>query len=686
MGGGILFLTFLMTMGACSESKTDDGPDTPDTGKVTLTVKAPQTRTSLENDSRVVWTQGDQVLVNGGWYDVTPDPADPTTALIVDVPTSDSYTAVYSPRSDMSTTRVTAFLPWEQPFATNSFADNINPMVAYSTSTNLSFKNLCGIIRLGITGSTQLVSAQFTDNTAQNLAGDLTLLRSRLESGDYTLQFGGESYRFISVDCTEAPSLTASPSYLYLVVPPRTYGQGFSVTLIDSEGNVCIRTTEKSVTVGRSEITDMEAFAFTADPTPVAVTAGEITATSIRATITAAPCGALRVNAIAKSLWESLLTSTSLTEAELMEQILLEGSFTRARPEGSTVETITTAYTRNGSTSLTADTDYYIVAGYNAGRHIAGAVKIATRTSAAQGDAPTLAFAGKTPTERPYAKSILNIVSNGRSIRFCHMSGAEYDELKTTADDAQIVSDRGSELSTSDILGANSAEGCDLFFDFLTSETRYVLLATATSAGGATTTDRFEYTTPPYLDPSAVWTTISTSSRWEGSDQLLQYWNYFGSNLENITVQQMAGSSIYRLVNVFRTQSILEAGFIPTSDAPSYLIVDATNPYNVVIEPYENNLGINNISMDGDPKRWTASMLFGSASFYQGGGEPGRIEQTDEIETRINLGIVIIHGTDASGDPYQTHTMHGGMLIIRRNTFTGTGTENFRKNDTPTPW
>lgn len=92
---------------------------------VTLSVAMPDTRTSLVEDGRIVWTEGDAVYINNIPYNVIPDPFDPTSATIPDVIKSDSYLAAYSARRgipQMSSSFIRTFLPAIQPYTPDGFA------------------------------------------------------------------------------------------------------------------------------------------------------------------------------------------------------------------------------------------------------------------------------------------------------------------------------------------------------------------------------------------------------------------------------------------------------------------------------------------------------------------------------------------------------------------------------------
>lgn len=75
----------------------------------------------------------------------------------------------------MTSSLIRTFLSAIQPSTPDGFATGINPMAAYSTTPDLSFYNLCGILRIGITGKdTTIQSISFSDNIAEKSCRDLS--------------------------------------------------------------------------------------------------------------------------------------------------------------------------------------------------------------------------------------------------------------------------------------------------------------------------------------------------------------------------------------------------------------------------------------------------------------------------------------------------------------------------------
>ena len=66
------------------------------TGRVTLTLDADLTRTTLVNDNRVLWQDGDRISINGKMYYIVLDSLQTGSAKVYDVVEADEYYAGYA--------------------------------------------------------------------------------------------------------------------------------------------------------------------------------------------------------------------------------------------------------------------------------------------------------------------------------------------------------------------------------------------------------------------------------------------------------------------------------------------------------------------------------------------------------------------------------------------------------------
>lgn len=651
----LLITAAALTSVQCSKEEINgDGerPGNEPSGKtVTLTVRSAATtsKTTLAEDGRVMWEAGDIVLINGEQHEVIPDAEDPTLATIPDVPESDGYLAVYSIYTASGTIdgdNCLIHLPQTQYYKEGSFGQYANPMIAYSGTTDLEFKNLMGVIRLGITGSGTIKSATFRSNDGSPLAGSLTIPVQDITDGNLQnwSEFDDryESYQSLTIDTEGTLVLDNSvPAYLYFVVPARTYGSGFSVTLTDTEGNIAIQSTENSVTVNRSEIVPMATFAFTPS-SGINISHDGSTATSITYTITAEPETPVVKTVISKALWDSYLTyGPDIDEDRIAEEIInnFQGEEwqTETGPDGTFTETAVSAFNSNGYFGgMTAETEYMVFAAYSDGTNSIGKVMhISASTTEAEGAAPGLEVNTVLTGYRDYAQfSVIIKTTDAIDIKCYAMTAERYSEMTASGmEDNAIIAENGASVGEENVVTANSSDGLQWFWTTdISPETDYVIMVAATGDGGMSALEILDYTTPPYLPADAEWHTIST----DGYMECGLFSIFYGSlGFSDLTIEQLGEYDIFRVADPFMNRGFEESGAFEVTDGS--IILDARTG-NVIIEDFANYTGlIHNEYNDGKGMCIISQFLYlGYGSFGTYDAESGIIGFGD-VAVKLNM-------------------------------------------------
>jgi len=162
----IVLVSALLSVVSCSKSfdASEEGlAESSESKFFTATTESDNSKTTLVKDAgtlKVYWVQGDEISINGTTYAATPkeDKTKATFTKTVGDDPSSPYTAYY-PASLYNGT--TATLPASQTYdPENPFS--VNPMYAYSTTTSLSFKNICSVLR--ITTSEAVTSIEVSCN------------------------------------------------------------------------------------------------------------------------------------------------------------------------------------------------------------------------------------------------------------------------------------------------------------------------------------------------------------------------------------------------------------------------------------------------------------------------------------------------------------------------------------------
>lgn len=209
------------------------------------------------NDRYVYWDEGDEVKINNAILAAEPDGENPTMAVLngsVSPNTKaesgkDVYRGVFpstlAENIGNASGPLSITLPEQQPFAngvpkTNFMVGRI-AVEQGCTSFTLPFKNICAMMKIGLTAS---ASASDDANTVRQI---ILSSSSHALSGSASVNFGSDSTPsltmegsggIVSLDCTNNGSggilLTATPTYFYLMVP--AYTGELTMNVINKEG------------------------------------------------------------------------------------------------------------------------------------------------------------------------------------------------------------------------------------------------------------------------------------------------------------------------------------------------------------------------------------------------------------------------------------------------------------------
>ena len=178
---------------------------------------------------------------------------------------------VFAVNSDDADHISTTF-PKVQAWKSKSFGPNANLMVAKSSTTDLSFKNVGAYLKLQIYGEGFSVrSIILQGNSGEPLSGPVNV---RFGAEDVPLMAFDESDLsklnttiVLKADTPVALGSTASDAVAFwMVVPPGTLSGGFTVTVIDGNGNMHVKKTSSSFTFVRNQLETMKPFSLSAVP------------------------------------------------------------------------------------------------------------------------------------------------------------------------------------------------------------------------------------------------------------------------------------------------------------------------------------------------------------------------------------------------------------------------------------
>ena len=224
---------------------------------------------SLENGIyKNLWSDGDAIDVvidntNFYKYELT-DGAGDIQGTFKGAGKGSRYTAIYPAGiiSEISGNSLILNLPEVQKYAENSFGRNSFPMIATSENTELSFNNLCSVLKVSLTGTQKVERIVFEPN-APNIyaAGEATVNSDFSEKPRLVLS--GTGPRSVKLDCPDV-QLSETPTDFHLVVPAQTYEGGFTLTIFTDEGCM-LRSTTEDILMERSQLRAIPTFNYVTD-------------------------------------------------------------------------------------------------------------------------------------------------------------------------------------------------------------------------------------------------------------------------------------------------------------------------------------------------------------------------------------------------------------------------------------
>lgn len=207
------------------------------------------TKTTL-NGGKVCWEAGDEILVNGVSFLATPDSQDPTKANFRKTNPEDPdakpdtrgvYVATFGCTLDSETGK--GILPGTVTFSNSG---NIQaPMIAKSTTTELSFKNICSVLEVTLKGTETIQRIEFTAN-GKALSGEFTV-----PDGSTAVMSG--TYGAAVLDFGAGIKLDSKGSVFHIAVPAGSYS-GLNIKVTDTGCRAWQKTAGKTATTAVNTI------------------------------------------------------------------------------------------------------------------------------------------------------------------------------------------------------------------------------------------------------------------------------------------------------------------------------------------------------------------------------------------------------------------------------------------------
>ncbi len=256
----IVMMASLLVAGCVKENLVE--PDVPQSGVTVLTANVDAaTRTVLQDDEKVLWTNGDKINVNGVESAALElEEAAASAQFTFEGLLESPYKAVFPSSIYKDATTVT--LPAYQTYKEGSFSESASPMAAVSSTASLEFSHLCAVIKLTVNMSdgSEHDNIEYVDFYGKN---------NEQVSGDFTIDFDALSLSGASTADADrkirykvSKTLGEEPFVMYLVVPAQEYANGYTIRLVDDKGHFMEQSKKSDETLVTGKIYDMPAFDF----------------------------------------------------------------------------------------------------------------------------------------------------------------------------------------------------------------------------------------------------------------------------------------------------------------------------------------------------------------------------------------------------------------------------------------
>lgn len=149
-------------------------------------------------------------------------------------------------------------LPTEQTYKVDSFGNGAWPMVAVSKDNDITFKNVCGGMKLQLKGTQKVVAIKLEGKNKEKLSGAATVTAYTDGETKPAITMASGASTSVTLNCGSGVQLNESTATEFIIaLPPVLFSKGFTVTVTDAADKTYIVETDKANTVLRSSLVNM---------------------------------------------------------------------------------------------------------------------------------------------------------------------------------------------------------------------------------------------------------------------------------------------------------------------------------------------------------------------------------------------------------------------------------------------
>lgn len=231
------------------------------------------TKTYMDTYNNIRWSEGDQIngfmrSTLGVRYQVNPSSIGETSASFDEVSGGglnadkelDHIIAWYPYSSSVKVAKsnddytLNVVLPAEQTYSKDSFGNGAFPMLAVSQTNNITFRNLCGAMKLQLKGTQNIASVKVEGNNGEKLSGEATVT-AYTDGAKPGISMASGAFTSVTLTCPKGVLLDENTATEFIIsLPPTVFTKGFTVTITDNDGKTYKVDTDKENAVIRSSL------------------------------------------------------------------------------------------------------------------------------------------------------------------------------------------------------------------------------------------------------------------------------------------------------------------------------------------------------------------------------------------------------------------------------------------------
>ena len=201
-------------------------------------------KTTQNRQFRFLGEEGD---VSGEFYAVTATVSSP------ELPHSYAASPYRADNAVSAEGVISMTLPAAQQYRPGSFDPAAQLMVAVSDTRSFSFRNVCSMLGIRLYGDgVRVRSVSLKGHASEVLAGKVLVTPGDVPAMAFAAE--GQSTQITLTAATPVELDATEPTLFWMVLPPVTFSSGWTVTVVDADGNTFEQSLTNSLTLERNHV------------------------------------------------------------------------------------------------------------------------------------------------------------------------------------------------------------------------------------------------------------------------------------------------------------------------------------------------------------------------------------------------------------------------------------------------